>query len=66
MNDVKMTAEIVFQFQQNCQYPKKMALDFVLKAYKQTPDQEFKKHLQDVFWYIVDNYVENNRTLNDY
>jgi len=66
MNDVKRTAEIVFQFQTMCKFPKKMALDFVLKAYKQTPDEEFKKHLQDVFWYIVDNYVENKDLSNEY
>lgn len=66
MTDIKMTAELVFQFQTTSKFPKKMALDFVLRAYKQTPDEEFKKHLQDVFWYIVDNYVENKDLPNEY
>ena len=66
MNDVKRPAELVYMFQTEFETPKRMALDFVLKAYKQTPDDEFKKHLQDVFWYIVDNYVENKDLLNEY
>lgn len=41
------------------EFPRRMALDFILKTYKRSPDNDYKNHLKDVFWYIVDNYVDN-------
>lgn len=39
--------------------PKREALDFIIKTYKKSLDQDYKNHLKDVFWHIVDNYVDN-------
>ena len=56
---VEISAKIIFEMFESNATPKKVALDFVIRVYKKSTDQGYKDHLKDVFWYIVDNYVDN-------
>ena len=56
---IETTAKIIMQMFSEEEFPKRTALNFIIKAYKKSPDQDYKNHLKDVFWHIVDNYVEN-------
>ena len=56
---IETTAKIIMQMFADEEFSRRMALDFILKTYKKSPDNDYKNHLKDVFWYIVDNYVDN-------
>jgi hypothetical protein len=56
---IETTAKIIYQMFINELNPKREALDFIIKTYKKSLDQDYKNHLKDVFWHIVDNYVDN-------
>lgn len=56
---IETTAKIIMHMFADDTNTKKLALDFILKTYKRSTDDGYKNHLKDVFWHIVDNYVDN-------
>ena len=61
---IEMTAFIIMKMFDTQDYPKRSALDFVLRVYKQSSDAMYQEHLKAVFWHIIDNHVDNIETLN--
>ena len=60
---VEMSAFLIIKMFESEINVKRSVLDFILRTYKKSTDEHYKDHLKQVFWHVIDNYVENIPTL---
>lgn len=56
---IELTASIIMEMHHSSMHQKRDSLDFIIRTYKSSKDDKYREHLKSVFWFIVDNYVEN-------